>query len=150
MFEDYKYTISDIAKMTKLTDRTIRNYLAKGNLKGMKMGGQWRFSKNDIYSLFNNDKFEDDMKQKTLQNIVDFFDSTDYEKNHNTACCIFSLLFKDVEQKKNLFAKLKEIKNKEEIKEKISFIDELNVKLVIIAKTETILEIASIIKEVQV
>ena len=29
MFEDYKYTISDIAKMTKLTDRTIRNYLAK-------------------------------------------------------------------------------------------------------------------------
>ena len=150
MFEDYKYTISDIAKMTKLTDRTIRNYLAKGNLKGMKMGGQWRFSKNDIYSLFNNDKFEDDMKQKTLQNIVDFFDSTDYEKNHNTACCIFSLLFKDVEQKKNLFAKLKEIKSKEEIKEKISFIDELNVKLVIIAKTETILEIASIIKEVQV
>ena len=150
MFEDYKYTISDIAKMTKLTDRTIRNYLAKGNLKGMKIGGQWRFSKNDIYSLFNNDKFEDDMKQKTLQNIVDFFDSTDYEKNHNTACCIFSLLFKDVEQKKNLFAKLKEIKSKEEIKEKISFIDELNVKLVIIAKTETILEIASIIKEVQV
>ena len=150
MFEDYKYTISDIAKMTKLTDRTIRNYLAKGNLKGMKIGGQWRFSKNDIYSLFNNDKFEDDMKHKTLQNIVDFFDSTDYEKNHNTACCIFSLLFKDVEQKKNLFTKLKEIKSKEEIKEKISFIDELNVKLVIIAKTETILEIASIIKEVQV
>ena len=150
MFEDYKYTISDIAKMTKLTDRTIRNYLAKGNLKGMKIGGQWRFSKNDIYSLFNNDKFEDDMKQKTLQNIVDFFDSVDYEKNHNTACCVFSLLFKDVEQKKNFFAKLKEIKSKEEIKEKISFIDELNVKLVIIAKTETILEIASIIKEVQV
>ena len=150
MFEDYKYTISDIAKMTKLTDRTIRNYLAKGNLKGMKMGGQWRFSKNDIYSLFNNDKFEDDMKQKTLQNIVDFFDSTDYEKNHNTACCIFSLLFKDVEQKKNFFAKLKDIKSKEEIKEKISFIDELNVKLVVIAKSETILEIASVIKEVQV
>ena len=112
MFEDYKYTISDIAKMTKLTDRTIRNYLAKGNLKGMKIGGQWRFSKNDIYSLFNNDKFEDDMKQKTLQNIVDFFDSTDYEKNHNTACCIFSLLFKDVEQKKNFFAKLKDIKRR--------------------------------------
>ena len=96
MFEDYKYTISDIAKMTKLTDRTIRNYLAKGNLKGMKIGGQWRFSKNDIYALFNNDKFEDDMKQKTLQNIVDFFDSTDYETNHNMACCIFSLLSPDV------------------------------------------------------
>lgn len=150
MFEDYKYTISDIAKMTKLTDRTIRNYLAKGNLKGMKIGGQWRFSKNDIYALFNNDKFEDDMKQKTLQNVVDFFDSTDYETNHNTACCIFSLLFKDVEQKKNFFAKLKEIKNKDKIKEKISFIDELNVKLVIIAENETILEIASLIKEVNV
>ena len=150
MFEDYKYTISDIAKMAKLTDRTIRNYLAKGNLKGMKIGGQWRFSKNDIYALFNNDKFEDDMKQKTLQNVVDFFDSTDYEANHNMACCIFSLLFKDIDQKRNFFTKLKEIKNKDKIKEKISFIDELNVKLVVIAESETILEIASLIKEVNV
>ena len=90
------------------------------------------------------------MKQKTLQNVVDFFDSTDYEANHNMACCIFSLLFKDIDQKRNFFTKLKEIKNKDKIKEKISFIDELNVKLVVIAESETILEIASLIKEVNV
>ena len=66
------------------------------------------------------------------------------------ACCIFSLLFKDIDQKRNFFTKLKEIKNKDKIKEKISFIDELNVKLVVIAESETILEIASLIKEVNV
>ena len=42
------------------------------------------------------------------------------------------------------------IENKDKIKEKISFIDELNVKLVVIAESETILEIASLIKEVNV
>ena len=30
MIEEKLYSISDIAKKTKLTDRTIRNYLANG------------------------------------------------------------------------------------------------------------------------
>ena len=42
MFEEKYYTISDIAKLTRLTDRTIRNYLANGSLNGKKVGGQWR------------------------------------------------------------------------------------------------------------
>ena len=48
MLEDKLYTINELAKITNLTDRTIRNYLAKGNLTGIKVGGQWRFSKDDI------------------------------------------------------------------------------------------------------
>ncbi|MGM8370207.1 helix-turn-helix domain-containing protein, partial (plasmid) [Clostridium perfringens] len=38
------YTIEDIAKMTRLTSRTIRNYLKDGILEGKKIGGQWRFT----------------------------------------------------------------------------------------------------------
>ena len=150
MFNDDLYSISDIAKMTKLTDRTIRNYLAKGNLKGKKIGGQWRFTKNDIYALFNNDKFEDDMKQKTLQNIVSYFESTSYQDNNNTACCVFTISFKNKENKIMFYKKMKEIENKNSIKNKISFIDNHNVKLVIEADIETINKVTTIIKEVNV
>ena len=70
MLEEKYYSISDIAKLTKLTDRTIRNYLANGSLKGKKIGGQWRFTQSDIRGLFSDDKFGDDMKVKTEKEIV--------------------------------------------------------------------------------
>ena len=41
------YTIEDIANMTRLTSRTIRNYLKDGILEGKKIGGQWRFTMKD-------------------------------------------------------------------------------------------------------
>ena len=69
MVEEKFYSISDIAKLTKLTDRTIRNYLANGTLKGTKIGGQWRFTQNDVKALFNNEDFADDMFSKSEKNI---------------------------------------------------------------------------------
>jgi len=47
------YTVDDIAKMTGLTGRTIRNYLADGRLRGRKIGSQWRFTESDITALFS-------------------------------------------------------------------------------------------------
>lgn len=47
------YTVEDIAKMTGLTGRTIRNYLADGRLRGRKIGSQWRFTESDITALFS-------------------------------------------------------------------------------------------------
>ena len=38
------YSVEEIAQMTSVTTRTIRNYLRNGILKGRKIGGQWRFS----------------------------------------------------------------------------------------------------------
>lgn len=46
------YTVEDVANRTGLTDRTIRNYLKDGKLKGKKIGGQWRFTVDDIEALF--------------------------------------------------------------------------------------------------
>ena len=34
------FTIADIAEMTSLSDRSIRNYLRNGLLTGQKVGGQ--------------------------------------------------------------------------------------------------------------
>ena len=38
------YTINDIATMTGLTTRTVRNYIKLGLLDGEKMDGIWQFS----------------------------------------------------------------------------------------------------------
>lgn len=46
------YTVEDVAQKTGLTDRTIRNYLKDGRLRGKKVGGQWRFTADDVEALF--------------------------------------------------------------------------------------------------
>lgn len=46
------YTVDDVAQMTGLTSRTIRNYLADGRLRGRKVGAQWRFTEENISAIF--------------------------------------------------------------------------------------------------
>ena len=104
MLEEKLYSISEIAKLTKLTDRTIRNYLASGTLKGRKIGGQWRFTKSDIAALYSNNEFEIDMQDKTQKNIVNYF--KEEKSNDNTACIIMKLKIKSIEQRKELFSKI--------------------------------------------
>ena len=81
MFKNRTYTIAEVAKITKLTDRTIRNYLSKGILKGTKLGGQWRFSEKDLQSLYSNDYFGEEMFDKSEKKInlkwIDVFNSDD-------------------------------------------------------------------------
>jgi len=45
------WTVEDLAKELQVTTRTIRNYLKSGELSGTKVGGQWRFTMNDIRQL---------------------------------------------------------------------------------------------------
>ena len=47
------YSVEEVAEMTAVTTRTIRNYLRKGVLTGTKIGGQWRFRQEDIMHMFN-------------------------------------------------------------------------------------------------
>lgn len=47
------FTIADIAEMTSLSDRSIRNYLRNGLLTDQKVGGQWRFTSQDIMNFFH-------------------------------------------------------------------------------------------------
>ena len=66
------YTVEDIAKMTRLTSRTIRNYLKDESLQGQKIGGQWRFTMENIKQLFNNSHFTNDVSRKNRQQILNF------------------------------------------------------------------------------
>lgn len=84
MLEQKLYTVADVAELTGLTSRTIRNYLKDGTLRGKKIGVQWRFTEEDINRLF----FEVDTKGERILKpediISDFMNS---EGRQNTECC---------------------------------------------------------------
>ncbi len=46
------YGISEAAKILKVTDKTIRNYINKGFFKPEKWNGTWRISRKEIEELF--------------------------------------------------------------------------------------------------
>lgn len=46
------YSIFEAAKILKVTDKTIRNYINRGFLKPEKWNGTWRISENEIEELF--------------------------------------------------------------------------------------------------
>lgn len=68
------YTVEDIARMTALTTRTIRNYLRNGTLKGRKIGGQWRFTPSDIQALLERGEVITEMRAIQRQSVLDFID----------------------------------------------------------------------------
>lgn len=42
------YSSEELAEMLGVTTRTIRNYLKEQKIKGYKIGGKWKFSRDDI------------------------------------------------------------------------------------------------------
>lgn len=46
-----EYTISEVGMMTRLTDRTIRNYIKLGLLEGRKDNGIWVFTKEQVAKM---------------------------------------------------------------------------------------------------
>ena len=53
MLDEKLYTVADVAQVTGMTSRTIRNYLKDGTLTGQKIGVQWRFTETEIKKLFS-------------------------------------------------------------------------------------------------
>jgi len=51
---DKYYTLNDLALMTGLTTRTLRNYLKMGILKGERIDGIWNFTEEEIAEFFDN------------------------------------------------------------------------------------------------
>ena len=66
------YSVEEVAEMTAVTTRTIRNYLRKGVLTGTKIGGQWRFRQEDIMHMFNQEKTASDFRETSSRIVRDF------------------------------------------------------------------------------
>lgn len=47
------YTVEEVAELASVTGRTIRNYQKSGRLTGRKIGGQWRFSEDEVQRLLS-------------------------------------------------------------------------------------------------
>ena len=63
-------TIKELAKYLNVTERTIYNLLERGQLPGFKVGGAWRFKREDINNwIEDNKKMNHKIKTKKRQKI---------------------------------------------------------------------------------
>ena len=111
------YTVEDIAKMTSLTSRTIRNYLKDGSLQGKKIGGQWRFTMEDIGRLFNNGNLSKDMSDNKKQELFDFIEGVNTDIHGKIQICtIIDYYCSDQEEAKQISDRLITVINNQENK----------------------------------
>lgn len=81
------YTIDELATMTMLTTRTLRNYISQGLLKGNKVDGAWRFSAEDIDSFFNEESIIQSIQSKKNGMIYDYL--LNDTKIDNMVCSLY-------------------------------------------------------------
>lgn len=89
------YTVEDIANMTSMTSRTIRNYLKDGILKGRKIGGQWRFTEEDIGNFMDSGTVTKDFADKIKQDVLDFIDGVNTEYTGEIQTCAIIDLYQE-------------------------------------------------------
>ena len=47
------YNSAEVMEILQISRATLFNYLKSGKIKGTKIGGSWRFTKDDIYNFTN-------------------------------------------------------------------------------------------------
>ncbi|NLX62756.1 MAG: helix-turn-helix domain-containing protein [Tissierellia bacterium] len=82
------YTVKDVALMTGLTERTIRNYIKDGRLKGKKIGVQWRFSEDDINNLFEDENVSNKITESNHSKVLEFIKG---EVEPNTGAVVLNI-----------------------------------------------------------
>ena len=80
------YTINDIATMTGLTTRTVRNYMKLGILDGEKMDGTWKFSIEQVSAFMADKNVQPSIQAKKNGVVFDFL--ADKYKKVNEICTI--------------------------------------------------------------
>ncbi|MGN0506210.1 MAG: helix-turn-helix domain-containing protein [Lachnospiraceae bacterium] len=84
-----RYTLNDIAVMTGLTTRTLRNYLRQGLLQGEKEDGIWWFSEKEFAALIEHPAVKPGIRAKRHSIVYDFM-VTDSKKENQT-CMILDI-----------------------------------------------------------
>ena len=80
------YSINDLAQMTGLTTRTLRNYINAGALTGEKDEGVWRFSGRDLEAFFADPGAQRAVRAAQKAILYDFL--LDDRKKANEICVI--------------------------------------------------------------
>ena len=58
------YNSAEVIEILQISRATFQNYLKSGKLHGTKIGGSWRFTKDDIYNFTNSLKSGSDVNQE--------------------------------------------------------------------------------------
>jgi len=83
------YDINQLATITGLTTRTLRNYLDQGILEGEKVSGCWRFSEENLEKFFSSPDVKRALTAKQHALVFDFMADT-YKKN-SRLCIIMDI-----------------------------------------------------------
>lgn len=83
------YTLNEVALMTGLTTRTLRNYLKMDVLKGEKTDGIWKFSEGEFAEFISNPYVKPSLQAKSKAIVFDFLNEP--VKQQNEICTIIDL-----------------------------------------------------------
>ncbi len=83
------YTINELAMMTGLTTRTLRNYIKMKILEGEKVDGVWRFTPEGISAFISHPAVKPSIQAKNKAIVLDFLAIDD--KKENEICTILDL-----------------------------------------------------------
>lgn len=80
------YSITEIATMTGLTTRTLRNYLSDGQITAEKRDGKWIFSAEDFFRLLDSPYVAAAIRAKNNAPVLDFLKND--KKKADSVCMI--------------------------------------------------------------
>ena len=109
------YTVEDIARMTSFTSRTIRNYLKNGTLRGRKIGGQWRFTMENIKQLFRDSGFLSDFSGSNKRQVNNFINGVDVGiRGDVQVCTVIDCQCENTKAGQRMYEKLVKVINSRE------------------------------------
>lgn len=83
------YTVCDVALMTGLNPRTIREYLRRGLLKGERTAAGWRFTVEQFVALLSRPEVGRSIRAKEQGTVLDFL--SERKKAAPAACVILDI-----------------------------------------------------------
>lgn len=93
-----EYSISEVGMMTRLTDRTIRNYIKLGLLEGRKDNGAWVFTKEQVAKMLETSYVKQAIQIKRDVMIESFLQ--DKRKLEPSLCSVLDYPLQDESAKK--------------------------------------------------
>lgn len=149
---NYEYSIEDISKMTYITPRTLRNYIKKGILIGDKVGGHWKFTKDNVEALLSNIRGFSENERRVID-IITNKDNVMHAASPQQTCTVINYYCKSYQIAHKFFEKLME-----NISDVVNFYPPVSIdfdfykekncfRLIIIANSDLIIRIFQYIQE---
>ncbi len=91
-----RYTINDVSRISGFTTRTLRSYIDKGLLEGVKDGGVWYFDADKVGGFLGNPNVRPGITSKLNAQVFDFM--LGENRGGDGACVVLDL---DVDQEES-------------------------------------------------